>query len=251
MFKKQYAYIAFLLAFISPNVFALLVEDARAIINDYLSSQNLKNGNLIINARITEPGKQKTSLIRLYALNPQTGVVEIISDDKSDGNLILFNNDGTWVYKDGLKMPLKISKSYTVAGQMNLAELLGIDFISDYNMVTLEKNEMGIDRLDLVGNKPTLTYQAASIYIVDGKVKQIDLKSSNQKVVKTMIIVKYLELFSDRKVRHVMPVIEIIDRLSGNDLRTLYEVESISERELNPAWFTSQRLSQFKRFVAK
>ncbi|MBN1243437.1 MAG: outer membrane lipoprotein-sorting protein [Spirochaetales bacterium] len=127
------------------------LERAEALVGRFYSQQRLAGpgGGLLEDMMlaqeltVSEAGKERRSRVLLFSKNPDTCLV-YVADERGQATAYLRRGDDTWIYRDTLRLPLKVSRAQAVLGEANLGDLLGIDLWGDFEIVGASDGAEGL-----------------------------------------------------------------------------------------------------------
>lgn len=113
-----------------------------------IGASNILLENMMLKQQIQTIGPKgtETSIVMLYTKGPKTCLVYTV--DKTGRPIIFLQRDNeTWIYRENLRLPMKISLSQRVSGEANLGDILGLNLLDDFAIVQSSQNEAGISIL--------------------------------------------------------------------------------------------------------
>ncbi|MBN1982381.1 MAG: outer membrane lipoprotein-sorting protein [Chitinivibrionales bacterium] len=126
---------------LSIPLFSLSVDEAFTVIKKYYLDQNIhsaSNGkDVVIDKKLikmqinTTKNKQKIVNNTYVFLYDQKTSLLVVENRPNDFILFLRRGDDNWLFKNGMRLPMKISMSYSISNEISLYDILGILFV-DY-----------------------------------------------------------------------------------------------------------------------
>lgn len=234
MIKKVFLLICLLSSYIFAD--SLYIK----YIEEFYNNQNINMGdNLVLSQIITvNSGKNNDiSISNVYSMDNNTSAV-VLKNEYQEDQLLLFTNGGSWMYKEGLRKPIKISNSLSIIGSLNISDILGLKLLDDY-IVDSERVSEQSYIIDLESIKDELSYPFISVVIdKDEKIlKKLILMGEGKRPVKEVV-------FSEYKVvnkKHKFPVWEIRDLIFNNSTISTIEYMSVSTHKLKKSLFQPNR----------
>jgi len=179
-----------------------------------------------------------TSQSTLYSKTAERQIV-VYRDQNQASTVILILNDKQWLYQEGLRRPLRISKSYVVQENVDLADILGIDYRYDYEIIQEQYTDEGVI-VSFRAIDPQLRYRFVDIIIsiATEDIVKIDYKSVSERVIRSADV-SYYSLGGRRLPRYLFsPAI-----LSQQKTDTLLEIIAVNERSLPDSFFAPNTIA--------
>jgi len=164
------------------SVFSLFAQDSaetplsvenKALFETYIlrfySQQNMngKSGHLMEDLIFEQSIKTsdlkgtKTINVLLFCKGPKVCLV-YSTDNNGKPTAYLQRNNETWIYRENLRLPMKISLSQNVSGEANLGDVLGINLIDDFFVSDIEKNP---DTITFTFNRKSVEFPYSSVKV--------------------------------------------------------------------------------------
>lgn len=128
-----------------------LSQENKSLFETYIlrfySQQNMTGSSgrlledVILKQEIQTSDSKKTEIMNvlLFVKNPKVSLV-YATDNSGKPTAYLQRDNETWIYRENLRLPLKISLSQSVSGEANLGDILGMNLIDDFSCVNVEQN---------------------------------------------------------------------------------------------------------------
>lgn len=179
---------------------ALLAENILDTIDRKLTPVSAQMYKKLINI---EPDGSKKEFLMFQAKKDKDKMVSLfLSPDSEKGRATLRVGDNMWLYIPNVGRPIRITSMQSVVGGVfNNADIMRLDFSTEYNLVSQEEKEEFI-LLNLKAKNDTVSYDKL-IMQVDKKTItpiQIECYTSTQMLIKTLYY-KDLKDFGDKIVR--------------------------------------------------
>ena len=208
------------------------------LIQDFYDHQNLgsfQDNKIRMKQLLTERENGETAEIisSVFTMGEDSSVV-LVKDDEDASQVYLTIEDSSWLYKPGLRSPLKISDSFSVFGSLNLVDILGIKLITEYEMM----EEIAADH-DVLFRMKALKEDAAYPFVevradlASGELRTIILQGLNRRPLKEITLKDYSVISGN----HRLPVWEIRDLLFSSDKITIIRYLDVSGHNLPRSLF--------------
>ena len=241
--------------FSSDTAFSLVENEkiALAILHNFFNQQRLgHDGNDIQNLKIVysiEVIKNETSALsenELYLKSPSQKIVTY-STSIEQSNAILILNRKQWLYRKGLRRPIRVSRSHAIADNIDLSDILGIYYITEYNINNAEIID-DVIIIDMEARDPQYRYRHVEIIasLVTQDISRIIYKSINKQEVRNAEI-SYIQIGDRRLPKYrISPAAVSLERAI-----TALEFTKVSDEELPASFFApnAEALSQLLDFV--
>ncbi len=242
------------LAFHSLSAFENLDDEKLFlnVVNDFEKLKNLpeKGAKFVISANL-KTEKNGIVMEEGGSINYISGSsrATIYEDGKGKINVYFSRENKAWVYREGLRLPIQVSYSITVAGEADLWQILGQSLIGDYKLLGGYR-----DGNLLVGELEARSMENVPYPFVDvfadpenNVILKLVFKSINKKSLKETI-------FSDYRIlpgEHRFPVYLIRNLVMNKELVTEIRYSSVERHNLPSSFFQPnvRSLDQFIRIV--
>jgi len=174
----------------------------------------------------------------LYNKTTERRIV-IYRDQNEKATVILVLNDTQWLYQKGLRRPLRITKSYAIQDNVDLADILGIDYRYDYEIIAEEYTDEHIV-VSLRATDAQLRYRFVdlTISIATQDIIAIDYKSVSERVIRSADI-SYYSFGARRLPRYLFsPAVLAEERIA-----TQLEITAINEQTLPDSFFAPNAIA--------
>ena len=129
---------------------------------------------------------------------------------------------GSWVIRENVPTPLKVSGGYTVFGIMSVDDVLGIDFADDYNIISQEKN-----KIILQSKNKRATYNFIELCKISATVFASILMDKNKKPIKS----GYYELGTVDNIKTIVKA-TFKDLIFDNQRSSSFVVKSVKKSKI-------------------
>jgi len=211
-----------------------LAAPGRGLLEDMMLAQELT---------VSEGGKERRSRVLLFSKTPDTCLV-YVADERGQATAFLRRGDDTWIFREGLRLPLKVSRAQAVLGEANLGDLLGIDLWGDFALASATDAPEGLV-MDFERRGPGSPY--ASVRVVaeaaSGELSRIVYRGSGGAAIREAELGPYSTLEGGHRV----PVWTIRNLRIGTGAVTTIRYTRIAAAVLPDAYFKPEAaaLGQF------
>ncbi len=222
------------------------------VVNDFEKLKNLpeKGEKFVISANL-KTEKNGNLIEEGGSINYISGNsrATIYKDGKGKINVYFSRENKAWVYREGLRLPIQVSYSITVAGEADLWQILGQSLIGDYKLLGGHRD----DNL-LIGELEARKMENVPYPFVDviadpenNIIRKLVFKSINKKSLKETIFSDYRNLPGG----HRFPVYLIRNLVMNKELETEIRYSSVERHNLPSSFFQPnvRSLDQFIRIV--
>jgi Outer membrane lipoprotein-sorting protein len=229
-------YIALLLTL----TLSLLAESILEKIDRNLTPVSAQMYKKLINI---EPDGSKKEFLLFQAKKDKDKMVSLfLSPDSDKGRATLRLGENMWLYIPNVGRPIRITSMQSVVGGVfNNADIMRLDFTTEYDLINTTKNEEGM-MLELKAKNDTVSYDRLLMQ-VDAKTltpTSIECYTSTQMLIKTLYY-KKLKDFGDKIIRP--SVVETISPMYKG-YKSIMIYGKITPKEFQDEAFTLDNLSQ-------
>lgn len=233
---------------LSPQQAAALLRDA-----DGSRARGFDRG--VFTLRVTQqhlddPARPPdVAVIRVYveqASDKKGGQLVVFEEPRNmRGNTFLVRGSDTWMYRPGLRSPLRISAQQRAFGDAGVSEAAGILFGAEYDVHDAAGDVLDGEpawRLELVARSPSAPYQRATVWIGrdDGLYRRAVLYSLSGMALKQLDYEEWGQV-SGRFALVRMAVRDLLQ--AGRRTVTVIETLAIAERSIPSRFFQPEFLS--------
>jgi len=173
--------------------------------------------------------------------------VSIYEDALGRKNVYFSRDHRAWVFREGLRLPIQVSYSVTVAGDADLWQILGQSLIGDYNFVRVStEGDLLKGELEAI-EEENVPYPYIDVYANPGGniIEKIIFKSTNKRALKETVFSEYKMI--SRKYR--FPVYTIRNLILNKDVVTEIRYTSVENHDFPQSFFQpdARSLNQFLR----
>lgn len=172
--------------------------------------------------------------VKVFFLNKTNSAV-LIQQPLEGNQLFLSTDQGAWLFKEGLRSPLRISQGFAVFGAANLADVLGLVLLEQYELQPLTENPAGTDlrgrflARDAGANYPRINVQVDR----SGTVRRLEYYGLGDRIVKSASLRDYTQLPDGRR----FPIWEIRDELFKSNPGLRIQVRGVRSHSLPESLF--------------
>lgn len=223
----------------------------RRLLERYYKNQNIHSDeknftikNILLKQKIYTYTKKGKNEYEYHVILLTNDISIVVGRHKGDLMIYLSRGKQSWVYKKGLRIPLKISQKYNVAGNVSLFDVLTVR-LDKYDVLTMETKGQEY-RLELNAKSPEQPYQKLVVMVdtTSKDINKIGYMSSSGTLIKEL----YLRNYKKVSGVHRFPELTIKNRLfslSDSASITYLGVEKMSF----PASLFYPRAQALERFV--
>jgi len=169
---------------------------------------------------------------------------------KGEEVVFLYHERNAWIYKDGLRTPIKVSLSQQVMGDANLGDVLGINVLRDFEFSSLENTGEGLV-LNYV-KKPASTYPYPVVQLhvdTEERIRQIWYGGAGGEFIRVADLDNYRLVAGD----HLVPDWTIRNVKMHTDRKTILRYVTIRELSLPDSFFRADAnaLAQFMKWAKR
>lgn len=233
---------------------AVSPEQAQALLReaDDARAREIENGVLTLRVtqeRLSDEGRAPAvARIRVYVERaPEKGGQLVVFEEPETlrGYTFLVRGTDTWMYRPGLRSPLRISGQQRVFGDASVSEAAGIVFGVEYDVRGVSDDSLdGVPawRLELVAKSPSAPYQRATVWVgrADGLYRRAVLYSVSGMALKRLDFEQWGEV-SGRFALVRMAVLDLLQ--TGQRTVTVIETQAIADRSIPSRYFRPEFLS--------
>jgi hypothetical protein len=104
------------------------------------SGKILRDVVLVQRIVTSEAESRKASIVVIFCKNPKVSLV-FLTDETGRATAFLQRGTDTWIYRESLRIPLKVSLSQSVFGDANLGDILGLNLVEDFTCTSVAEEE--------------------------------------------------------------------------------------------------------------
>lgn len=217
-------------------------------LKDVYTRMNLDDDSYIMDLEVTnyiEGADKSKALVRVYLKDGERSVATFLSPERMQNDRYLVIKNDTWMYKEGLKRPIRISARQKLFGNAGIAETIGIDYNQSYQLEDFVREE-DTYILDLKARAPVIAYQEARVWVnyQKGQLERVILKGLNGQAIKELIYSNYRQING-----HQVGDILIKNLLQEKDKETKVIFKDIRKAELPASAFQPLMLNKFGLLV--
>lgn len=116
-----------------------LLSEIQTALSRFYEQQNFVGAegrlfeNLMVKQRVTKisGGNQKSTDVFLLTKDLQT-ILVFLNDERGIPTVFLQRGYNTWIFREGLRLPLKVTLSQNVYGDINLGDILGVNLVENF-----------------------------------------------------------------------------------------------------------------------
>ena len=151
---------------------------------------------------ITTTDEDDTENIRFSTtyFNTIEQALVIYQDQNKEATLVLVQDSSQWLYRENLRRPVKVTRSFDLGDNLDISDMLGIDLMEDYE-ITAEQIVDDVLLLEMNALVLGLRYRHVDIRIDPDNldITGIDYKSVSNKVIRTADV-EYTRLSGGRRM---------------------------------------------------
>lgn len=157
-------------------------------------------------------GRESIQTYKVIFFNDDTAMVAT-TDQSDDIILFLIRGNENWLFKKGLRTPLKISLGYQVTGSVSLFDVLRVRF-NQYK-IGLTEDLLNSKKIELVASDKSISYQYLQVFVDSSTldIQKIEYQSVSKKTIKQVLLTDYSLVGG----RHRFPRWTIQNRLFSTD----------------------------------
>lgn len=230
--------------FFTGSIMAISPEE---ILEENYNRQGLGQGSFVMEIKaISYNGEESnTADIKVYLYDKERQIITFTAPQwlRDDSYLVVGYN--TWMYRQGLHRPIRISARQKLFGDAGIAETVGINYLHDYKVVKMSEDDLWYV-MELTALDKKTAYQQAKLWVTkDGlHLRRAVLKALNGQSLKELDYSNYHQIDG-----HEVATIVIKNLLYEKDHKTEIDFISIRNRELPVEAFQPLMMGKFKLLV--